>query len=49
MAPKAHVLVEIGAGQEKMVNELFRGQGFVRENRYFDLAGHVRCLVFNRP
>jgi release factor glutamine methyltransferase len=49
MAPKAHVLVEIGAGQEKVVNELFKEQGLVPESRHLDLAGHVRCLVFSRP
>lgn len=49
LAPKGHVILEIGAGQENAVNDLFRGQGFDRESRHFDLAGHVRCLVFNRP
>ena len=49
LTPNGHVILEIGAGQENAVNELFRGQGFVRESRHFDLAGHVRCLVFNRP
>lgn len=49
LAPKGHVILEIGAGQENAVNDLFRGQGFNRESRHFDLAGHVRCLVFNRP
>ena len=49
LAPKGHVILEIGAGQENAVNDLFRGQGFNRESRHFDLAGHVRCLAFNRP
>jgi release factor glutamine methyltransferase len=49
LTPKGHVVLEIGAGQENAVNDLFRGQGFSRESRHFDLAGHVRCLVFNRP
>ena len=49
VAPKAHVLVEIGAGQEKVVNELFKEQGLVPEGRHLDLAGHVRCMVFSRP
>jgi release factor glutamine methyltransferase len=48
LAPKGHVVLEIGAGQENAVNDLFRGQGFNRESRHFDLAGHVRCLVFNQ-
>jgi release factor glutamine methyltransferase len=46
--PRGHVVLEIGAGQENAVNELFTGQGFARESRHFDLAGHVRCLVFTR-
>jgi release factor glutamine methyltransferase len=49
LAPKGHVILEIGAGQENAVNDLFKGQGFVRESRHFDLAGHVRCLAFNCP
>ena len=49
LAPKGHIILEIGADQENAVNELFKGQGFDRESRHFDLAGHVRCLVFARP
>jgi release factor glutamine methyltransferase len=49
LAPKGHIILEIGAGQENAVNDLFKGRGFVRESRHFDLAGHVRCLAFNRP
>jgi release factor glutamine methyltransferase len=49
LAATGHIVLEIGAGQENAVNELFMGQGFARESRHFDLAGHVRCLVFNRP
>jgi release factor glutamine methyltransferase len=49
LAPKGHIILEIGAGQENAVNDLFRGQGFVRESRHFDLGGHVRCLAFRRP
>jgi release factor glutamine methyltransferase len=49
LTPKGHVILEIGAGQENAVNELFTGQGFARESRLFDLSGHVRCLAFNRP
>jgi len=45
LTPGGHVILEIGAGQENAVNDLFRGQGFVRESRHFDLAGHIRCLV----
>ena len=49
LAAKGHIVLEIGAGQENAVNELFTGQGFARESRHFDLVGHVRCLVFSRP
>ena len=49
LAPEGHIILEIGAGQENAVNDLFKGQGFVRESRHFDLAGHVRCLAFNCP
>ena len=49
LAAGGRILLEIGAGQESMVNDLFREQGFVLESRHFDLGGHVRCLVFNRP
>ncbi len=48
LAPKGNVILEIGAGQENTVNDLFREQGFDRESRHFDLAGHVRCLAFRR-
>ncbi|MDP1699567.1 MAG: peptide chain release factor N(5)-glutamine methyltransferase [Aestuariivirga sp.] len=48
LATQGHVVLEIGAGQENAVNELFTGQGFARESRHFDLVGHVRCLVFTR-
>jgi release factor glutamine methyltransferase len=43
-----HIAVEIGASQENAVNGLFQGEGFNRESRHFDLAGHIRCLVFRR-
>ncbi len=49
LALQGRVVLEIGAGQENAVNELFAGQGFARESRHFDLSGHVRCLVFTRP
>jgi release factor glutamine methyltransferase len=49
LTPSGKVVLEIGAGQENAVNELFTGQGFARESRHFDLSGHVRCLVFSRP
>ena len=49
LAPSGRVVLEIGAGQENAVNELFTRQGFARESRHFDLAGHARCLVFSWP
>ena len=49
LAPKGHIILEIGAEQENAVNNLFKGQGFARESRHFDLSRHVRCLVFSRP
>lgn len=49
LAPKGHIILEIGTGQENAVNELFKEQGFHRESHHFDLVGHVRCLVFARP
>ena len=49
LARRGHIILEIGAGQENAVNDLFRRQGFNPESRHFDLAGLVRCLIFNRP
>ena len=49
LPPQGHVVLEIGAGQENAVNNLFKAGGFDRESRHFDLSGHVRCLVFTRP
>jgi len=49
LAPSGSVVLEIGAGQENSVNELFTGQGFARKSCHFDLAGHIRCLVFAWP
>ena len=49
LAPKGHIVLEIGAGQENAVNNLLKGQGFAQESRHFDLSRHVRCLVFSRP
>jgi release factor glutamine methyltransferase len=49
LAPGGHIILEIGAGQENAVNDLFKAQGFARKSRHFDLSGLVRCLVFSRP
>jgi len=49
LAPQGHVVLEIGAGQQNAVNNIFKAEGFDWESRHSDLSGHVRCLVFNRP
>lgn len=48
LAPQGRVVLEIGAGQENAVNNLFEAAGFSRESRHFDLSGQARCLVFSR-
>jgi release factor glutamine methyltransferase len=45
LAAGGHVVVEIGAGQEKDVEAIFALAGFGRAVRHKDLGGHVRCLV----
>jgi release factor glutamine methyltransferase len=47
LAPRGRVVLEIGAGQENAVNNLFEASGFARESRHFDLSGQARCLVFS--
>lgn len=47
MAPGAHVLVEIGKGQEEPVTAIFAAHGLSPGPRHRDLAGLVRCLVFH--
>jgi release factor glutamine methyltransferase len=47
LAPGGHVIVEIGEGQALEIEAIFRARGFVPENRWQDLAGHVRCLGFS--
>ena len=49
LTPKGHVVVEIGAGQERDVRPLFEAAGLVLAGRAFDLGGHVRCLAFRLP
>jgi release factor glutamine methyltransferase len=49
LAPQGRVILEIGAGQENAVNEIFMRQGFARESRHFDLSGQIRCLAFSYP
>jgi release factor glutamine methyltransferase len=47
LAPGGVICVEIGAGQEKAIADLFAAQGFTTESRR-DLRGIVRCLVLTR-
>jgi release factor glutamine methyltransferase len=49
LTAKGHVLVEIGAGQERAVRPLFEAVGLAPGGRAFDLGGHVRCLAFGLP
>lgn len=48
LSPGGQVLVEIGAGQAEDVERIFAAQGFRSAGRHRDLAGHERCLRFNR-
>ncbi len=48
LAPGGHILVEIGAGQAETVAPIFTASSFGLKSSIPDLAGHVRCLVFNR-
>lgn len=47
LAPKGHVLVEIGEGQALEIVDIFRNVGFAPVKQWPDLAGHVRVLGFN--
>ncbi len=49
LVPKGQVLVELGAGQEAGVRQLFEAAGFGFKGQAFDLGGHVRCLTFGLP
>jgi release factor glutamine methyltransferase len=48
LATQGHVLVEIGAGQENDVQDLFVAHGFALIGSHRDLAGHIRCLCFGQ-
>lgn len=48
LAPGAHLVVEIGAGQEHAVTQLFAERGLVIREQRSDLAGMARALAF-RP
>jgi release factor glutamine methyltransferase len=41
------VVVEIGAGQEGEVAQIFKAQNFTLKNKARDIAGHTRALTFN--
>lgn len=49
MTPRAHVLVEIGAGQSVDVKTVFAAHGLACCGEWPDLGGHVRVLAFNKP
>jgi release factor glutamine methyltransferase len=49
LAPGGHVLVEIGAGQEIDVQQLFEARGLALDQRFGDLGWHIRVLSFNLP
>ena len=46
LRPQGIVVVEIGAGQEDEVTEIFAGQNFKLVKAAKDIAGHIRALVF---
>lgn len=48
LAPRGRVIVEIGAGQALEIEDIFKSAGWLPENRWKDLAGHVRCLGFTQ-
>lgn len=48
LAPAGCVIVEIGEGQAIDIEAIFKARGLVPENRWKDLAGHVRCLGFTQ-
>jgi release factor glutamine methyltransferase len=48
LAPQGHVIVEIGEGQAFEIEDIFKAAGWAPENRWKDLAGHVRCLGFTQ-
>jgi release factor glutamine methyltransferase len=44
---EGRVIVEIGEGQALEIEGIFSTFGFVPENRWQDLGGHIRCLGFS--
>jgi release factor glutamine methyltransferase len=48
LSPGGRVLLEIGAGQENAVADLFAAHRFELGASRKDLGGHVRCLVFTK-
>lgn len=49
LAADGAILVEIGAGQEGDVAEIFEASGLRFASRHRDLGSHDRCLVFSQP
>ncbi|MGE0007351.1 MAG: peptide chain release factor N(5)-glutamine methyltransferase [Parvibaculaceae bacterium] len=47
LAPHGRLIVEIGEGQATDIEAIFENRGWLPENRWRDLAGHVRCLGFS--
>lgn len=48
IAARGHVIVEIGEGQAVEIEDIFSSSRMMPENRWKDLAGHVRCLGFTQ-
>lgn len=46
LAPGAHLVVELGAGQADAVEVIFAHAGFRLNGKGVDLGGHIRCLGF---
>ena len=48
LAPDGFLMVELGAGQFEMVQQIFNGAGWIVEPPLFDLAGIARVLTARR-
>lgn len=49
LAPSGRLFLEVGAGQEKSVEDLCAGHGLTVMGTARDLAGVPRCVMFHRP